>query len=142
MATVKSILEGTEIRSEEVRAILTALKQDKTVNGTELKSSTVSTTRHHVTRDSRVLALVAELSLALEKNGVHEVKLSDKALQGFNQLCFPESGSSKVVVKEGDSILDLMEKYSETKDLLVKLNKAAEKVGCRLNFTTGIVVKK
>ncbi len=141
MATIKTILEGVQERNEEIRLALISLTNGKTAEGKALKESTVSTMRHNVRRDQRMLSLVKELATALEENGIHEVKLSEASLQGFNQVCFPEKGGSKVVVEEGDSLLELMEKYSEVKDLLNKVQKAAEKIGCKADFAAGKIVK-
>jgi len=129
-----------EINSAAVARIM-ELKEELAglTNDTSIKESTKSTRRHALRRDLRIASLLAEMALAIP---AEEVAVSDEALVGFNQLCFPSDGGSKVVVEEGDSILELMEKFAEVKDLLSKLNKAADKIGCKLDFTTGKVVKK
>lgn len=140
MATINELVSGLEDRNEEIRVALIALTNGKTVEGKALKESTVSTMRHNIRRDQRMIALVLDLAKALTEEGVEKVKLSEAALQGFNQMAFPEKGGSKVVVEEGDSILELMQKYGEVKDLKAKLDKAAEKIGCVLDFKAGKVV--
>lgn len=141
MATIKTIVEGTEERNEEIRMALIALTNGKTAEGKTLKESTISTMRHNLKRDQRMLTLIKELASALEENGIKDVKLSEASLQGFNQVCFPEKGGSKVIVEEGDMILEIMQKYPEVKDLLNKVNKAAEKIGCKADFKAGKIVK-
>ena len=132
--SVKEVQQALKIRIGELKSEIAGL-----VNDESIKESTKSTRRHALRRDLRIASLLAEMALAIP---AEELALTDEALQGFNQLCFPSDGGSRVEVKEGDLILSLMEKYSDTKDLLTKLNRAADKIGCRLDFTTGVVVKK
>ena len=132
--TMKEVREALANRASELKAELADL-----TNSTAIKESTKSTRRHALRRDLRIASLLAEMALAIS---AEEISITEEALIGFNQLCFPSDGGSKVEVREGDSILELMEKFAEVKDLLSKLNKAADKIGCKLDFTTGKVVKK
>lgn len=141
MTTIHTVQEGIETRSEEIRMALIALTNGKTVDGKALAKNTINTMRHNIRRDQRVLSLIHDLIEALEKEGIIEVKLSEASLQGFNQVCYPEKGGNKVMVEEGDSILEIMEKYKDTKDLLTKVNKAAEVIGCKVDFQKGKIVK-
>ena len=142
MATmIKTVLEGSTERSEELRLAMIMLTDGKSVDGKTLKESTVNTMRHHTRRDQRIVALIKEMAAALDEAGVKDIKLSEAASLGFTQLCYPEKGGTKVTVDEGDSILALMEKYPDTKDLMAKLIKAAENIGCVLDFKTGKVVR-
>lgn len=138
---VSSVLESVKERSDELHKALVLLSNNKGTDGKTLAKNTVSTTRHHLKRDQRALALIADLATALHSANVDEVKLSEAALQGLNQMCYPEAGGSRVSVKEGDSILALMQEYTDVKDLKAKLEKAATKLGLSLNFKTGKVVK-
>ena len=142
MATmIKTVLEGSTERSEELRLAMIMLNDGKSADGKTIKESTVNTMRHHTRRDQRIVALIKEMAAALDEAGVKDIKLSEAASLGFTQLCYPEKGGTRVTVDEGDSILDLMQKYPDTKDLLTKLNKAAENIGCILDFKSGKVVK-
>ena len=131
---VKEIRQALKDRINELKGEIAGL-----ADSTAIKESTKSTRRHALRRDLRIASLLAEMALAIS---AEEISITEEALIGFNQLCFPSDGGSKVEVREGDSILELMEKYAEVKDLLSKLNKAADKIGCKLDFTTGKVVKK
>ena len=131
---VKEIRQALKSRIGELKEEIAGL-----ADSTAIKESTKSTRRHALKRDLRIASLLAEV-LAASADG--ELIITDEAQQGFIQLCFPADGGSKVEVKDGDSILQLMEKYSEVKDLLGKLNKAADKIGCRLDFAAGKVVRK
>lgn len=139
--TMITVLEGAKERSEELKLAIIRLTEGKTAEGKTLKESTVSTMRHHLKRDQRMVALITEMAAALKEAGVKELKLSEAASLGFTQLCYPEKGGSKVVVEEGDNLLDIMQKYSEVKDLLAKVTKAAEKIGCKPDFAAGKIVK-
>ena len=130
--SVKEMKEGLEARVAELKKELVGL------SSRDIKKSTESTRRHNLRRELRITILLLETVKAVSSE---EMMVSEEALQGFNQLCFP-AATKKVEVKEGDLILSLMEKYSDTKDLLTKLNVAAGKIGCRLDFATGKVVKK
>ena len=141
MATIEMVLEGVEERDEDIRLTLIALTNGQTLEGKTLKESTVSTMRHAVRRDQRIVALIKDLAHALQENGIKEVKLSEASLQGFNQVCYPEKGGNKVEVEEGESLIAVMERYSETKDALAKVSKAAEKIGCKIDFASGKIVK-
>ena len=142
MATmIKTVLEGSTERSEELRLAMIMLTDGKSADGKTIKESTVNTMRHHTRRDQRIVALIKEMAAALDEAGVKDIELSEAASLGFTQLCYPEKGGTKVTVEEGDSILALMEKYPDTKDLMAKLIKAAENIGCVLDFKTGKVVR-
>ena len=131
--SVKEMKEGLEARVAELKKELVGL------SSRDIKKSTESTRRHNLRRELRITILLLETVKAVSSE---EMMVSEEALQGFNQLCYPAVAGSKVEVKEGDDILSLMEKYADTADLLKKLNKAADKIGCKLDFTTGKVVKK
>ena len=131
---VKEIRQALKDRINELKGEIVGL-----TNSTTIKESTKSTRRHALRRDLRIVTLLAEVTKTIS---AEEMMLTEEALMGFNQLCFPSDGGSKVTVQEGDSILLLMEKFADTRDLLSKLNKAADRIGCRLDFATGKVVKK
>ncbi len=130
----KEAQQTLESRIGELKGELAGL-----VNNEAIKESTKSTRRHALRRDLRIALLLVDV---ISSASVEELQVSEEALLGFNQLCFPSDGGSKVTVEEGDSILLLMERFADTRDLLSKLNKAADRIGCRLDFTTGVVVKK
>jgi len=105
----------------------------------DVSKSTKSTQRHHLRREQRITTLLKEVVSSSKDD---EIKLSDEALIGFNQLCFVGESITRIEVEEGDSILELMSEYEDIRDLKKKLDKAAEKIGCKLNFATGLVEKK
>ena len=97
-----------------------------------------ATQRHHVTRDIRILKALKELLLKAPDGFV----FSEEAYHGFEQLTDPAPVTPPIVVKEGDAILTLMQTYDGRKDLLKKLNTAADSAGLMLDFTLGSVVRK
>lgn len=142
VTSVTEITDGIKERSAELSRAMIMVMDGKSADGKTLMKNTISTTRHHIKRDQRVLALIADLTKVIADLKIEKVTLSDTALEGLNQMCYPDKGGSKVSVKEGDSILALMQEYGEVKDLKAKLDKAAENAGLVLNFKTGKVEKK
>jgi hypothetical protein len=121
----KFMLEGLADRKEELtRKVGTLLDKEK------------ATQRYHVKRDINVLSLIEELLKTASK----DVGLSEKAVKTFLQLTEPQQVTvTTVEVKMGDRILDLMQKYADVKNLLPRLEKAANKVGCTVNFNSGLI---
>ncbi len=143
MATTKltDLIEGTKERAEELHKAMVLVMDGKGSDGNTLAKNTISTTRHHIKKEQRLVALVSEMAAAMKKEGIQEIGLSEAAMQGLNQMCYPEKGGSKVQVKEGDMMLSLMQQYGDVKDLKAKMEKDAEKKGLKLNFKTGKVEK-
>jgi sugar diacid utilization regulator len=121
----KYMLEGVDERKKElVEKVGTLLGKEK------------ATQRYHVNRDINVLVLVGEL---LNAQG-NEVKLSEKAQKAFLQLTEPQViNAISVEVKPGERILDVMARYSEVKNLLPRMQKAAVAINCVVNFNSGMI---
>lgn len=94
---------------------------------------------YKLNREVRTLELITELIVAT--NAKYE--LSEAARNTLDTLTNIWDGDvvKPVEVAEGDSILDLMQKYDGRKDLLNKLTNAATKKGLRIDFAQGKVVK-
>lgn len=102
-----------------------------------LSKNTRGTQLYKLGRERRVLHLIDSL---INK----DTKLEGDDLDTFvliTTLASERVVHNAVEVKEGDSILELMQKYQERKDLQKKLTVAAEKSGLKLDYTTGKVVK-
>jgi hypothetical protein len=139
MATnVSDLSAGVDERLAELKSALIALKDGKNVKGESLAKNTISTMRHHFTRDQRTLSLIKDLLSSIPGD---TVKLQEASLVGFNQLVYPQEVGARVQVTEGDSILALLDKYGDVKDLKTKMEKAAEKAGLKLNYITGLIDK-
>lgn len=104
-----------------------------------LSKNTRGTQLYKLGRERRVLHLIHSL---LELIGDVELSSEDReTLILITTLSSERSERTSVVCQEGDDILDLMQKYSEKKDLQRKLNAYCEKNGLKLNYTTGKVEK-
>ena len=106
----------------------------------EISKNTRGTKLYKLGRDERVLNLINSLFTQLGD----KVKLSDADMDTFVLITTLESERAErtsIAVTEGDSILDLMQKYANKKDLQSKLTKAAEKAGLVLNYKTGKIEK-
>lgn len=102
-----------------------------------LSKNTRGTQLYKLGRERRVLHLIASLLK-------DDTKLEGDDLDTFvliTTLSSERAERSSVEVKEGDSILELMQKYEEKKDLQKKLVTACEKAGLKLDYTSGKVVK-
>lgn len=124
-----------EEKITDLKSQIAAMKVNET-----LSKNTRGTQLYKLGRERRVLHLINSLISQLGGN----VSLNEADMDTFvliTTLTGERADRSSVEVKEGDSILELMQKYAEKKDLAAKLNKAAEKKGLKLDFTTGTVIK-
>lgn len=104
-----------------------------------ISKNTRSTKLYALGRDRRILHLIRTL---MEANP--DVKLDTADSDTFvliTTLASERTVQSSVEVHEGDSILDLLQKYADKKGINGKLNKACEKAGLKLDYSTGKVVK-
>ena len=118
----------------ELKATIAATKTSDVIS-----KNTRSTKLYALGRDRRVLHLIRTL---VEANP--DVKLDEADSNTFvliTTLATERTVSASVEVKEGDLILDLLQKYADKKDISSKLNKACEKAGLKLDYASGKVVK-
>lgn len=118
----------------ELKSTIATTKTSDTIS-----KNTRSTKLYALGRDRRVLHLIRTL---VEANP--DVKLDEADSNTFvliTTLATERTVSASVEVKEGDSILDLLQKYADKKDISTKLNKACEKAGLKLDYAAGKVVK-
>lgn len=124
-----------EEKINELKTMIAAVKNSDTIT-----KNTRGTQLYKLGRERRVLHLINSLFTQLGDN----VKLSDADMDTFvliTTLATEHAKRTSVTVTEGDSILDLMQKYANKKDLQSKLTKAAEKAGLVLNYKTGKIEK-
>ena len=131
--TVKSFVALVNEKYAEVHADYTAMKTNDAVS-----KATRNNRLYHFNRDKKILHLIVELLKLLPD----EVKLSDEAIDTLTTISTlkTERQLSIVQVQVGDKLLDIMQKYSDVKDLLNKVNKAAEKVNAHVDFEKGCIV--
>lgn len=128
--TFKSLVEE---KINELKSVIAKTKIDdkitKNARGTKL---------YKLGRDRRVLCLIRAL---LEE--YDESQLSDASKDTLTLLTTlgNERTVYKVKVQEGDSIMDLLQKYQDVKDIMSKITKACERNGLKQDFATGTIVK-
>lgn len=119
----------------ELKALIATTKTDDS-----LTKNTRGTKLYKLGRERRVLHLINSLVAQLGD----KVKLAPEDTDTFVLITTLEgerANRSSVEVKENDSILELMQKYEDKKDLQAKLTKIAEKAGLKLDYKSGLVVK-
>lgn len=135
MATAKST--RVQLIDEKLNELKSTIASTKT-NGS-ISVNTRSTKLYALGKERRVLHLIRSL---IENNP--DVKLSEDDANTFiliTTLASERTIQSAIEVHEGDTILGLLEKYRERKNIADKLNKACERAGLKLDYTKGIVVK-
>lgn len=118
----------------ELKAVIAETKTSDAIS-----KNTRSTKLYALGRDRRILHLIRTL---MEANP--DIVLDNADMDTFvliTTLASERTVQSSVTVKEGDSILDLLQKYADKKDISSKLNKACEKAGLKLDYASGKVVK-
>ena len=88
--------------------------------------------RYKCRRDASILRLIA--------NHVDDKELDAEDDDTLGRLLNPEV-YEPILINEGDSIMKLLEDNQDRRDVMGKLNKAAEKAGLKLDFGSGKVVK-
>ena len=121
---------------DELKSTIASLKTNET-----LSKSTRGTQLYARGRERRVLLLIKELINAIPA----ETKLTETSMGTFvliTTLASERTRYDAVEVKEGDKLMDLLKKYEDRKDILKKLQAAAEKIDCVVDFTTQTIKHK
>lgn len=124
-----------EEKINELKSTIASLKTSDAVT-----KNTRGTQLYKLGRERRVLHLINSLLTQLGDN----TKLEKDDLDTFvliTTLASERAERTSIEVCEGDSILDLLQKYDGKKDIQHKLTTACEKAGLKLDYTTGKVVK-
>ena len=109
---------------------------DMKVNGS-ISKNTRGTQLYKLGRERRVLHLIGSLL-------TEDVKLSDE--DNDTLLLITTLASERVVrqaieVNEGDVIMDLLQKYSDRKNVYEKIRKACDEKGLVMDFASGKITK-
>lgn len=104
-----------------------------------IAKSTKSTTLVRIRRDRKVLVLVNELLQLLPE----DTKLSEDAQEALVTITtlVEERERSVVSCQEGDSILELMQKYDDVKNFAGKLSTFCDKNGLKLDYANNKIVR-
>ena len=138
MNTTINFTQLVDEKINELKSQIAAMKVNET-----LSKNTRGTQLYKLGRDRRVLHLIRSL-LTLAGDGDGLVELNENDMNTFvliTTLAGERTARSSIEVKEGDSILELLQKYADKKDIQKKLQTACEKVGLIMNFKTGFIEK-
>lgn len=125
----------SQLCEEKIRDLKSQIATMKTNEA--VSKNTRGTQLYKLGRERRVLHLINALLTQIEN-----VKLSEDDMDTFvliTTLAGERAVRSSVEVHEGDSILELLQKYSDKKDIQEKLKKACEKANLVMNFKTGLI---
>lgn len=131
-----SYISMVDDKINELKSQIAAMKTNET-----LSKNTRGTQLYQLGRTRRTLHLIHSL---LEQLG-DKVKLDDadrETLILITSLAEERAERTSIVVNEGDSLLELLQKYDGKKDLQKKLTAACEKAGLAIDYKTGLIVKK
>lgn len=122
--------EMCERKETELREKLKYLKSDECVASKNTKSTQIFHT-------NRLLKTVRVIRALMNNDVVDET-----ALTSILQLAQDAIVTPQVEVKEGDTIMELMERYRDVKRFSDKLNKALEKNHLRIDYANnGAIVR-
>lgn len=122
-----------EEKIADLKSAIAAMKVNET-----LSKNTRGTQLYKLGRERRVLHLINSLITQLGD----KIKLSEDDMDTFvliTTLSGERASRTSVEVHEGDSILELLQKYADKKDIQKKIQTACEKVGLVMNFKTGLI---
>ena len=135
MNTTINFTQLCEEKIADLKVQIAAMKTNESIS-----KNTRGTQLYKLGRERRVLHLINSLITQLGDN----VKFSKDDMDTFiliTTLASERTARSSIEVKEGDSILELLQKYADKKDIQKKLQTACEKVGLIMNFKTGFIEK-
>ena len=124
-----------EEKIADLKSQIAAMKVNESIS-----KNTRGTQLYKLGRERRVLHLINSLIAQLGD----KIKLNKDDMDTFvliTTLTSERAVRSSIEVKEGDSILELLQKYADKKDIQKKLQTACEKVGLVMNFKTGLIEK-
>lgn len=122
-----------EEKIADLKSQIAAMKTNESIS-----KNTRGTQLYKLGRDRRVLHLINSLITQLGD----KIKLSEDDMDTFvliTTLSGERASRTSVEVHEGDSILELLQKYADKKDIQKKIQTACEKVGLVMNFKTGLI---
>lgn len=122
-----------EEKIADLKSQIAAMKTNESIS-----KNTRGTQLYKLGRDRRVLHLINSLIAQVGD----KIKLSEDDMDTFvliTTLSGERASRTSVEVHEGDSILELLQKYADKKDIQKKIQTACEKVGLVMNFKTGLI---
>ena len=123
-------------RVEDLKVSITT-----TINSDTIADSTKGTKLYALRKERRVLQFINELVAQLPD----EVKLSEDAYETMLLITRLQDEKVKVAkfyVEEGESIVSIMERYPNRKNLMKSITEYCENNGLKLDTTTMVIVSE
>lgn len=100
------------------------LKIDQMVTNPDISEATIRTQKHLIGKENKVLKLMAAIIRQSEKE---DVSLTPMEVEWFEAAYTLTAARKKanVIVNAGDSLMELLQKYSSVKDIYGKIMKKA-----------------
>ena len=122
-----------EEKIADLKSQIAAMKTNESIS-----KNTRGTQLYKLSRDRRVLHLINSLINQVgDKVWLYEDDMDTLVL--ITTLSGERAVRSSVEVHEGDSILELLQKYADKKDIQKKIQTACEKANLVMNFKTGLI---
>lgn len=118
--------------------ITACLEKEKALEQQIAANSEAEKSVGRLKRQQRSIRVIRQL---VEQNCEDWVAMTDELEDELMAIIEPSKGRSSVVVHEGDTLLELWQKYSEVPDMMKKVNAQLEKNGWVIDGTTGAVIK-
>lgn len=110
----------------------------KTKTTEDVTKNTRGTKLYKLGRDRRILSLIKTL---LESSPDIKLEGAERDTLVLITTLSTEHVRTTVEVNEGDSILELLQKYEDKKNIQQKLQEACEKKSLVMNYQTGTIVR-
>ena len=113
-------------------------KLDTLLNDPKLSDNTKKTQKQ---QRSTMIHIYKLFETVLEQCGVDEFDFSEEETKWFKSMTTLSEERDMCIVKvqKGDTLMGLIAKYPNAKDIVNKIKKACDKAGLTLNMATGIV---
>lgn len=127
MAT-NQYLEALKEQLSDVKADYAA-----TINSDSISKNTKHTKSYNLRKEIKRLTVIQGLTTLISTEALEGLMKKDKNFkESFLSILNPEEGGSRIIVKEGDTILGLLQANSGAKDVYNRALNYAEKNGLKL----------
>ena len=136
---VLTMISDINVKCNELYSMIKDLQS----NVAGLSENTVRTQTFQKRKELHSLLVLKEVCNALKVRDVEEIQLHDTIVDWFKSLTTLSStrkAKYEVTVKEGDSIMKLLQEHATVKDVWNKIQKSADKQG--LMIKDGKIVRK
>jgi hypothetical protein len=109
-----------------------------------ISQNTKHTKSYNLRKEIKRLSVIVGLLSTVKEDDLERLMAKDKTFkESLLSILNPEDGGTRISVSAGDAFMDLVfNKYANAKDVVARINKAAESAGLVLDSKTNIFVKK